>query len=56
MKIEELPSGIGIADVVFLPKKNTNDSAIVVELKWNKTAEAAIKQIKEKKYPATLQS
>lgn len=55
LKIEELPSGMGIADVVFLPKKNTNDPAIVVELKWNKTAEAAIKQIKEKNYPAVLQ-
>ena len=55
MKIEELPSGKGIADVVYIPKKNTPDPALVIELKWNKTDKAAIGQIKEKKYPAVLQ-
>lgn len=54
MRIEELPSGNGIADVVFIPKKNSNLPAMVVELKWNKTEDAAIKQIKEKKYPNVL--
>lgn len=54
-KVEELPSGKGIADVVFIPKRNTPDPAIVVELKWNKTSAAAISQIKEKQYPAVLE-
>ena len=54
LKIEELPSGKGIADVVFLPKKNTDYPAIVIELKWNKTDEAAIAQIKNKRYPVIL--
>ena len=49
-KVEKLPSGKGIADVVFLPKRNTPDPAMVVELKWNKTSEAAISQIKEKNW------
>lgn len=54
LKVEELPTGKGIADVVFLPKHRTPNPAIVVELKWNKTADAAISQIKDRKYPAVL--
>lgn len=56
MKVEELPSGKGIADVVYIPKRNTLDPAIVVELKWNKTEEAAIAQIKNKNYPAIFEN
>lgn len=52
--IQELPSGKGIADVVFIPKKTTMDPAIIVELKWNKSSEAALKQIKDKDYPEVL--
>ncbi|MBQ4364255.1 MAG: PD-(D/E)XK nuclease domain-containing protein [Oscillospiraceae bacterium] len=55
MKVEELPSGKGIADVVFIPKKRTPDPAIIVELKWNKTADAAITQIKNRDYPKVLE-
>ncbi len=55
MRIEELPSGKGIADVVYIPKKNTMDPALVIELKWDKTEDAAIKQIKNKNYPAILE-
>jgi hypothetical protein len=55
MKVEELPSGCGIADVVYIPKRNRPDPAIVVELKWNKSEGAAISQIKEKKYPTALE-
>ncbi|MGN8631530.1 hypothetical protein ACTNEW_08090 [Blautia sp. HCP3S3_G3] len=33
----------------------TNKPAIVIELKWDKTADAAIRQIKDKKYPEILQ-
>ncbi|MBR3638667.1 MAG: AAA family ATPase [Lachnospiraceae bacterium] len=47
IKIEELPSGKGVADVVFIPRKPT-DAILVIELKWNKTDQAAIQQIKEK--------
>ena len=55
LKIEELPSGHGIADVVYLPQKRT-DPAIIVELKWNKSGEAAIRQIKSNDYPAILKN
>ena len=54
MRIEELPSGKGFADVVFVPKRGAVDPAIVVELKWDKSTDSAIKQIKDKNYPAVL--
>ena len=52
----ELPSGRGFADFVFIPKPEyiSNYPALVVELKWNKGAQTAIQQIKEKKYPDTV--
>jgi hypothetical protein len=55
LRIEELPSGTGYADVVYLPKKGSAMPIIVVELKWNKTAEGAIAQIKNKKYPQVFE-
>jgi hypothetical protein len=53
--IRELPSGFGFADIVYLPRKHSDKPAMIVELKYNKTAKAAIDQIKEKKYPKSLQ-
>lgn len=55
MKIEELPSGKGIADVVFIPRKAT-DPTLVIELKWNKSDTAAIQQIKDREYPTILKN
>lgn len=46
----ELPSGKGFTDVVYLPKRNSDKPALVVELKWNKSAKGAISQIKERQY------
>ena len=48
--ILELPSGKGFADVVYLPRSGKSVPALVVELKWNQSAEGAIAQIKEKGY------
>ena len=53
-KVEELPGGHGIADVVFLPKRRSTLPAMIVELKWNKDAEGTIKQIKDRNYPKIL--
>lgn len=54
--IREFPSGKGFADLVFLPRQNHMDKpALVVELKWDKSAEGAISQIKEKQYGKALQ-
>jgi len=53
--IRELPNGKGFADMVFIPRADSgNKPAFVVELKWDKTADGAIKQIKEKNYPNSL--
>jgi len=48
--IMELPTGKGFADVVYLPKRERNVPALVVELKWDLSAEGAIAQIKAKGY------
>lgn len=55
MEIQELPSGIGYADVVFIPKKGSSKPAMVVELKWNKKTDSAIRQIKDRNYPQVLE-
>ena len=52
----ELAGGKGFADLVFIPKKQFAEKpALVVELKWDKSAESAIKQMKEKKYFENLE-
>ena len=53
---EELPSGVGYADVVYLPKQDSDWPALVIELKWNESADGAIAQILRKEYPASLQN
>ena len=55
--IRELSTGRGFADFVFIPKPLYRDyyPALLVELKWNKDAETALNQIKERKYPESLQ-
>ncbi len=53
--IRELPTGKGFADIVFLPHKYSDKPAMIVELKWNQSAEGAIKQIKEKDYVKALE-
>lgn len=53
-KVEELPSGKGIADVVYLPKRKSMLPILLVELKWDKSSEGAIQQMKQKDYPAAL--
>ena len=55
--IREFPGGKGFADIVFLPRPNHADlPVLVVELKWNDSAETAICQIKKREYPHSLQS
>lgn len=51
---EELPAGVGYADLVYLPKQDSGWPALVIELKWNQSAEGAIKQILKKNYPDAL--
>ena len=51
--VKELPTGKGYADLVLIPYL-PNIPAMVIELKHNKSAESAIKQIKEKNYCQAL--
>lgn len=47
----------GFADIVFIPRKQYIDKpAMIVELKWDKSAEGAIRQIKDKRYLKALES
>ena len=54
--IRELPTGRGFSDFVFIPKEEyrVDYPALVVELKWNKSAHTELQQIKDKKYPESL--
>ena len=53
--IREMSSGKGFADFVFIPRANAGyRPAMVVELKYNQSADTAIKQIKEKRYQGAL--
>lgn len=51
----ELPSGKGFVDVVYLPRRNIDKPALIIELKWKKSAIGAIQQIKEKQYTSWLE-
>ena len=53
--VKELPTGRGFADIGFIPK-NPNDPAMVVELKYDKDAETAITQIKNRNYPKVFEN
>ena len=55
-KIEELPSGRGIADVVYLPNQGERLPALLIELKWNKPKDDAVQQIKDKAYSTVLEN
>lgn len=54
IRIDELPSGHGYAEVVFFPKKTSAMPLLVIELKWNKTEKGTITQIKNRDYPSIL--
>ena len=55
MMIRELPTGKGFADVCMIPRPGHLDKpAIIIELKWDKSAVGAIEQIKEKQYGNAL--
>lgn len=55
--VRELLTGCGFADFVFIPKPEYKNDypALVVELKWNKSAVSALQQIKDRKYPDSIQ-
>lgn len=55
-RIEENAGGKGYADMAFVPKKGNMSPAFVIELKWNKGADAAISPIKDRNYAEVFKS
>ncbi len=53
--IREFPTGKGFADIVFIPYRNVDKPAMIVELKYDESEDAAIRQIKERRYTGALQ-
>ncbi len=52
--IRELPAGKGFADMVFLPLRKSSRPAILIEFKYDKSADSAITQIHNKNYAGVL--
>lgn len=53
--VRELPTGRGFADICMIPRKQHLDKpAVVIELKWDKSASGVLDQIKEKHYGESL--
>ena len=48
--VRKSPTGKGYADLVYLPKSGVNKPALLIELKFDKSALTAVTQIKEKNY------
>lgn len=54
-KFQELSSGKGYVDILFLPRRASSKPALIVELKWNRSARSAVAQIKAKNYVQFLE-
>ncbi|MCD8018367.1 MAG: PD-(D/E)XK nuclease domain-containing protein [Clostridiales bacterium] len=54
MIIRELPAGKGFADYAFIPRRNADKPVMIVELKYDKDADTAIKQIYDNRYDGAL--
>lgn len=53
--VREMPAGKGFADICLIPRALYADKpAVVIELKWDRSALGAIAQIKERKYTQAL--
>ncbi|MCD8326263.1 MAG: PD-(D/E)XK nuclease domain-containing protein [Lachnospiraceae bacterium] len=52
--IRELPAGKGFVDIAFIPRKNTDKPPMIIELKYNRSADTAIRQIKENRYDGRM--
>lgn len=50
----EFASGKGFADLVLIPRRNTDSPAIIIELKYNQCVNTALDQIRRKEYPSKV--
>lgn len=54
LMIREFPTGKGFADIVLMPRPTSKQPAVVLELKFNKSADTAISQIHDRRYAGVL--
>lgn len=54
IEIQELATGKGYADMVYIPRRNSNRPVLVIELKWDEEETTAIDQIRNRDYPENL--
>ncbi|MCD8134287.1 MAG: ATP-binding protein [Clostridiales bacterium] len=54
MIIREFPTGKGFADLAFIPRRHTDKPPMIIELKYNQSADSAIRQIKENRYDGQM--
>lgn len=50
LRFEELASGKGYSDILFLPRNTSSKPALLIELKWNKSTDKTLAQIIDKNY------
>lgn len=50
VRFEELASGRGYVDILFLPRKTSQKPPLLIELKWDKSAKGAVAQMQDKNY------
>ncbi|EOS80744.1 hypothetical protein C817_01351 [Dorea sp. 5-2] len=56
LMIRELPAGYGFADIVFLPLPSAaGKPALIIELKYDRSADTALQQIKDRHYSRSLE-
>ncbi|SDH59614.1 PD-(D/E)XK nuclease superfamily protein [Pseudobutyrivibrio sp. 49] len=56
IKTEELPSGHGYADIVYIPKDGSGLPVLLIELKMDGSEEGAIDQIERGNYPKVFEN
>lgn len=56
MIVREFPAGKGFADYAFIPRRGTEKPAMIVELKCDKDADTAIRQIYDNRYHGALKN
>ena len=54
IKLEELPSGTGYADLAYIPKKYDPYPPLIIELKAGGTPEEALEQIRSRDYASSV--
>ena len=54
LRFEEIAGGRGYCDILFLPRNDSLKPALLIELKWNKSTNKAITQVKDLQYAEIL--